>query len=225
MIKLPELDDVRKAVLKPVDCVWMYNYRRLTTRITRYLVVTNIKANHVTVLSFLISLIGAYFFSLGAYRFLVYGAIAIQLGYFLDIMDGEIARFKKQTSKFGQWLDNSTDVYAQIAIAVGVTYGIFSDNPRLFILILGSLYLLNHLLYVYLRMLNQEIFGSEGVRYATEFSLSKRFYMGYEGTMYFIITMGALLNKMYYVLWFFATIWGLIWIKKVFTIIINKRNL
>ena len=99
MTKLPKIEDVRKAVLKPVDCIWMYNYRRLTTRITRYLVVTNIKANHVTVLSFLFSLFGAYLFSLGAYKYLIFGAIAIQLGYFLDIMDGEIARFKKQTDR------------------------------------------------------------------------------------------------------------------------------
>ena len=93
MTKLPRLDDVRKQVLKPVECIWMYNYRRLTTRITRYLVITNIKANHVTVLSFLLTLFAAYLFSIGNYSYFIYGAIIMQLGYFLDIMDGEIARF------------------------------------------------------------------------------------------------------------------------------------
>ena len=76
-----------------------------------------------------------------------------------------------------------------------------------------------------MRMLNAEIFSVNGSRYALEALLTKRFYIGYEGTMYFIITIGAIFNKMYYVLWLFATIWGLICVKKVFTVLAKKRNL
>ncbi|MBS3134236.1 CDP-alcohol phosphatidyltransferase family protein [Candidatus Woesearchaeota archaeon] len=224
MGKLPRLEDVRKAVLKPAECIWMYNYRRLTTRITRYIVVTDIKANHITFLSFLFALSSAYLFSLGHYKYFIIGAIFMQVGYLFDLIDGEIARFKKQASKFGQWFDNSTDVFGQIAIIIGITLGVFRIIGKDMVLLLGLFAIVNQFLNMYIRMLNDKVFYSPDNKRPEDFAIGKRFYFGYEGTMYFIITVMAFLNLMYYALLFFSTIWGLIWIKKVFNVLISKRN-
>ncbi len=96
-----------------------YLNRRLSFPITRGLlrVVPNISPNTVTFISFVIGVFGALLFSL---EFGVFGGIAVQLSSVLDGCDGEIARIKDKSSRFGAFFDSILDRYADIFIITGL---------------------------------------------------------------------------------------------------------
>ena len=76
--------------------------RPISIRLTWLLVRTPISANEVTILQCIFGLIGAVLFACSEY---VLGAIFLQIGYILDLCDGEVARWKHQESKAGNYLD------------------------------------------------------------------------------------------------------------------------
>ena len=76
--------------------------RPVSIHLTWLLVRTPITANQVTVLQCLVGLIGAVLLGYGKF---VLGAMFLQFGYILDLCDGEVARWKKQSSKAGNYLD------------------------------------------------------------------------------------------------------------------------
>ncbi len=111
---------VRSMGKKETDgFVSRYLNRRLSLPITRGLlrVVPNISPNTVTFISFVIGVFGALLFSL---EFGVFGGIAVQLSSVLDGCDGEIARIKDKSSRFGAFFDSIMDRYADIFIITGL---------------------------------------------------------------------------------------------------------
>ena len=65
----------------------------------------NIKPNTITIHMILSGIVGAIFFSLPFLSFKIIGVILLQLWYVLDCSDGEVARWTKCFSTFGQELD------------------------------------------------------------------------------------------------------------------------
>ena len=96
--------------------------RPVSTRLSARLVGTGITPNQITVISFLISLLGAGLLSLGQYAAGLAGGLLIQLASIVDGCDGEIARLKHFRSPRGAWLDTVLDRYADMAVALAVTY-------------------------------------------------------------------------------------------------------
>jgi CDP-L-myo-inositol myo-inositolphosphotransferase len=98
---------------KPSDGpISRYLNRPISIRISKYLVKTNIPPNFISFLSFILCCIGAFFFFLGEYTFLLWGAILAQVASIVDGCDGEIARLKFQETEFGAWFDAVLDRYA-----------------------------------------------------------------------------------------------------------------
>jgi CDP-L-myo-inositol myo-inositolphosphotransferase len=95
--------------------------RPISTRITRHLLKTNIRPNHISFFSFLLAALGTCFFLLGNYINLVIGAFLVQTSSVVDGTDGEIARLKFQETEFGAWLDAVLDRYADALIILGLT--------------------------------------------------------------------------------------------------------
>ena len=77
-------------------------FRLFSIYLTRICLVLGINSNQVTLLSFLSGLVGGIFFVGG--HFLI-GSLCFLLFYMFDNVDGEIARYKKTSSLFGNWLD------------------------------------------------------------------------------------------------------------------------
>ncbi|MCZ6816194.1 MAG: NTP transferase domain-containing protein [Planctomycetota bacterium] len=96
--------------------------RPISTRISARLVSTEITPNQITVISFLISLLGAGLLSVGQYAVVLVGGLLVQLASVIDGCDGEIARLKHMSSARGAWLDTVLDRYADMAVALAVTY-------------------------------------------------------------------------------------------------------
>jgi phosphatidylglycerophosphate synthase len=76
--------------------------RPFSIHLTWLLVRTPISANQVTVLQGIFGIIGAVLLGYGKF---VLGAVFLQIGYILDLCDGEVARWKHQQSNAGNYLD------------------------------------------------------------------------------------------------------------------------
>jgi CDP-L-myo-inositol myo-inositolphosphotransferase len=100
-----------------------YLNRPLSRYISERLAGTSIRPNTITVLSFLACLGGALLFCTGEYLGALWAGLLVQFASVLDGCDGEIARLKFMSSRFGGWLDTILDRYADMAITVGISYG------------------------------------------------------------------------------------------------------
>jgi len=63
---------------------------------------TPLSANHVTIIQEILGIVGAVLLAYGKF---VWGVLFLQLGYIMDCSDGEVARWKNQSSESGRFLD------------------------------------------------------------------------------------------------------------------------
>jgi Family of unknown function (DUF5941)/CDP-alcohol phosphatidyltransferase len=81
--------------------------------------------NQVTVLSMCVGVLAALGFAKGERSSLVAGAVLLQVAFMLDCVDGQLARYMRNFSHFGAWLDSMFDrgkeflVYAGLAVGAG----------------------------------------------------------------------------------------------------------
>jgi len=102
--------------------VSQYMNRPLSRRLSVALSRTPLTPNHITLLSFLIGLLGAVGLATTDPWFWIAGGILIQIASIVDGCDGEIARLKLVQSPQGAWLDTVLDRYADLAIGLAVTF-------------------------------------------------------------------------------------------------------
>lgn len=130
------LETLKKTSDGPVS---RYLNRPISTRITRYLLRTDITPNHVSFFSFILAMLGAFLFFSGGYINLVIGAILAQVASVIDGCDGEIARLKFQVTEFGGWFDAVLDRYADAFLLFGLTYYAYFTNMNFSVLFIGFL--------------------------------------------------------------------------------------
>jgi len=165
-----------------------YLNRPLSTRITRYLLKTDITPNSVSFFSFILAMVGAFFFFLGGYSNLVIGALLAHLASVIDGCDGEIARLKFQVTEFGGWFDAVLDRYADAFLLFGLTYYVHAANRDISALFIGFLAIIGTFMNSYTADKYDGLMKRKLVpgRYY--------FRMGRDVRM-FIIFLGALLNQ------------------------------
>lgn len=98
--------------------------RHLSRPITRLLMNTAVRPAHVTIVALLIGLGAAAFMASGLAWGFVVGGLLYQLSSVLRGVDGELARLRWQQSERGAWLDTVSDDFANIALQVGLGYGV-----------------------------------------------------------------------------------------------------
>lgn len=81
-----------------------------------------VNPNYLTILGLLIALLSAYMF---AKSNLLLGGALIAISGLLDIIDGAVARNNSGATKFGGFLDSTTDRFADAFILIGIIYGGF----------------------------------------------------------------------------------------------------
>ena len=82
-----------------------------------------ITPNCVTTSSLFLCGIACAFISVGAPLFLIFGAILIQFVFILDCLDGQLARYREQSSNFGAWYDRVTDRVKDFLIYFSIAWG------------------------------------------------------------------------------------------------------
>lgn len=117
-----------KSLRKSVDgIIARHVNRRFSLAMSRWLMNTPVRPNHVTAFSLLVSVAAA--FAAGAATaanplWLVVGAVLWQLASMLDGIDGELARLKFAESKMGEWFDTLTDDVGKFVFFIGAGIGV-----------------------------------------------------------------------------------------------------
>ncbi len=100
--------------------------KKVSNIVVGWIVKTPITANQITISNFFVFIpLSSYFFFRGDY---ISNLIALGLlvaNSFFDLIDGEVARRKEQTSKLGHWLDTSLDFVLQTMIMYAIAAHIF----------------------------------------------------------------------------------------------------
>ena len=182
-------------------------YRHLGISIARVLVNTSITPNQVSYASAIIVILSSYFFFRADYTSLIIAAILLQIGFLFDYVDGSLSRIKNSSSAYGDWLDEMFGTYGfYIFIFVGVTFGVYSQIREPHVLILGLLIPIGLLT----QALTHTIY-SENFKFAKDFGQEQYrklgFMMFFRPTLPFmtlLLTLGAIFNKVYWVLVFFG---------------------
>ncbi len=130
------LNLARKALLRSLSkpdedgFVARYLNRPVSRRISEILVRTPVSPNGISLLSFTGCIIGAVMFCPGGYIWTILAGLVVQLSSIVDGCDGEVARLRFQSSKFGGWFDTILDRYGDAAVVTGVSFGYWLVHPH-----------------------------------------------------------------------------------------------
>ena len=95
--------------------------------------------NQVTLISFAVGLLSAYEFSRGDFWSIFTGAVLLQLSIIIDCVDGELARYTRQFSQLGAWLDAITDRIKECLVFFALAYGAAKDGRDLWVPAMGMM--------------------------------------------------------------------------------------
>lgn len=84
---------------------------------------TRITPDQLTYFSFFVGLLSAFFFSLGEHLYFIIGGVLFQSSSIIDGADGMLARSRKETSRFGAYLDLMFDRILDFLVFVALTFG------------------------------------------------------------------------------------------------------
>ena len=113
--------------------------RKFSKLFTWLAVRTKMTPNQVTLISFAVGLLSAYEFSQGKFWHTFAGAILLQLSIIIDCVDGELARYTRQFSQLGAWLDAITDRIKEYAVYFALAYGAEKNGHNLWLLAIGMM--------------------------------------------------------------------------------------
>ena len=109
--------------------------RKYLEALVRPLAKAGLTPNQLTITGLAISLIGAYFFALGSQRA---AALILLFGSLVDALDGTLARLTGKTSRFGAFLDSTSDRISDGAILFGIACGKLVGWEIAFITLIGA---------------------------------------------------------------------------------------
>lgn len=208
-----------KKYQQPHDSVFSrLIYRRISKRLTYIMLryIPGISAPDVTVISFLVGVIGAVGLLYPAWWARILAFICIQLSFAFDCSDGEVARMTGRGSKFGIWFDSISDRTKEILwfMAIGIQLYMNSpvaDNPNTWEVFLTGqvghspwiIYLaftasVGQVLVGYLREAKKSIFLEKR---KPEIVLKSGLHIGTVDVITILLACGAIFWLEYYVLW------------------------
>ena len=103
--------------------------RAISTRLSRHIVRTPLRPNHITMIGTGIGCLAAWSLAQGTYLSGVIGTLLFWFAVIIDGCDGEVARLKFQESFFGYVFDVTTDNLVHVAIFIGLGVGLYRAAP------------------------------------------------------------------------------------------------
>ncbi len=116
-----------------------YIIRKISGFITGLLVKTPVTPNQVTIISLILGIASASFFSHGAYKYTIIAGLFYFFSTVFDQCDGEVARFKNMTSDFGKTFDIIVDSIVNAVITIGITIAVYKTCGSGLTIIVGLL--------------------------------------------------------------------------------------
>ena len=169
----------------------------------------NARADHVTLLSLLLGVLAGLAFAQANYTWTLAGVALLNVALGADAVDGQVARYRREASEFGRWLDSASDVFKLIAVFVGITVGQYRAEDGAVYLALGMV-AVAHMFLAYYLMANNKRFSF--YRYANAVSISASRRIGLETTLYVFVSAFALGNRLDLMLWVFAGLGAVPWL-------------
>jgi phosphatidylglycerophosphate synthase len=102
--------------------------RRLSRFVSKRLARTRVAPNQITLASVVIGLTGAFLLSRPGYWPPLIGSFLFLSFAVMDGVDGEVSRLRLLESRFGYYLDMITDNVVNVAIFLGIAFGLYHDT-------------------------------------------------------------------------------------------------
>jgi CDP-L-myo-inositol myo-inositolphosphotransferase len=110
------------SLRKPIDgLASRYINRHISLRMSRALMRTRVRPDHVTIFTMALGLGAGVSCALGGWAWAMLGVVLLELGSIIDGVDGELARLRYQMSTRGEWLDTLSDDLANVSFIIGAT--------------------------------------------------------------------------------------------------------
>ncbi|HEY0697792.1 MAG TPA: DUF5941 domain-containing protein, partial [Micromonospora sp.] len=116
--------ELRLAVKERDDFFTTYFVSTWSPWVTKACARIGLGPTGVTVLSVLMAVAAAGLFALGGRPALVTGAVLLYLGFVLDCVDGQLARYTRDFSPWGGWLDTMADRAKEYVVYAGLGWGV-----------------------------------------------------------------------------------------------------
>jgi len=189
-------------------------YRPITEQIAKFLFKTNITPNQITTFGIFISIIAGIFFSLGEWKYLIIGAILAQCVLITDLLDGQVARYKKLRTMFGRWYDKIANKIFKYIMFLGATIGAYRVSGDYMILIVGIIAIFNVTMISFVSLVKHFYDFSKNY---SELPKTKKYFIPFGMITVVGLSISALLNILSWYLWFFAIFGTFAWIKQIFS--------
>lgn len=112
-----------KILVKPQDnAITKYLFRPVSLQLTRFLAWTPITPNQISYLVGAFCILGCWLTAHRDMGMVIAGTATVLFASYLDCCDGEIARIKLTTSRFGAWIDTVIDEASTIGYMVALGY-------------------------------------------------------------------------------------------------------
>jgi len=198
-------------------------FRWLSNLISKPLIkFTNVTPNQITMFSFLLGIIAAYFLFKGGYTNLVIGGILAFARQIFDQVDGEIARVKKIASDMGKWLDGVTGFITEELLIIALALGIGTQLSLILGMLAAIAYPMQYLLVFFYKHDILKKFDKIEILKSGKFDFLR--YVYGSSLFYLLLLIAVIINKPLWVLFFFATAGNLFWIMTVFLQYLNIRR-
>lgn len=175
--------------------------RKISIPITWLLIKTNLTPNHVTLASFVLSLLSAAFFLGGSWIHSLIAALLLNLSTVLDYVDGEIARAKSLSTSGGALLDEFTDRLGRIVVIGAITWAAYNSDASPYIWLCGFVALGGTFLVLCtgrkVSSLRQNSKTSTGVKVWRRDSKLRKFLISGDTAHMLFITVSAIFNHLF----------------------------
>jgi CDP-diacylglycerol--glycerol-3-phosphate 3-phosphatidyltransferase len=155
---------------------------RITNPIVRILSKSGITPNALTFINLALNIVAAYVIATG--HFLLGGILVLVSGLF-DLLDGALARFTKQTTKFGAILDSTVDRISEAAILCGLLIWYVPQEDASLKIVLIFIVLIGSFLVSYIRA------RAEGLGWQCQVGLFTR------AERVIVLAIGLLINQIF----------------------------
>lgn len=120
---------INACAKRPTDIWTNYLYYPFSLRLVYLIRHTRISPNMLTISSLILVLAGCVGYAMGSHSALLWGLLVIQISYVFDCADGQLARYKKQYSPIGGWLDQTADRIKEFTVYFSLAYGYTRFHP------------------------------------------------------------------------------------------------
>jgi len=198
--------------------IWRRLFRKAGVYIAEKLAKhTKITPNQITLLSFLLCLIAAYFLFIAKYPYLIFTSVLIIVAFLLDFVDGSLARIRGTANTFGRWLDMYVSQFAFVALFYAAILGVFRNTGHYLVWVYGPLGLIASLIIslIYNSFLRLHPSGFDEIQEEKKKSFFLKNFYYTEHFIFVLLSLACLLNMINEFL-IFCAVYGWIFLIVVF---------